>query len=291
MMHVIPCERVQADLMACHDGELPIETQVLIQGHLQECVACRLQAGDIRDIGEHLRAMAASVSHDVPNRAGLITGPVLERIKLERQFSFRVQVRSLFEDMHLVWAGLGATVATLFCVLASVGVLQAANQEKPDSLAAIISSLANQGSNDNPLRLGGSMLAPRAISDLTMPTSGEDGELTLSAVVTREGRIQNLELLEEQARALQLRPEVILALLDTASRARFEPAVAGGLPVAVNVVWLVATTTVRGRPDYDLYLVSPPRWTAPVHGPAVAPKRQTPPPKASAIGDEDSVAA
>ena len=31
------------------------------------------------------------------------------------------------------------------------------------------------------------------------------------------------------------------------SRARFEPATRKGLPVAVNMVWLVAHTTVRGK--------------------------------------------
>ena len=95
--------------------------------------------------------------------------------------------------------------------------------------------------------------------------------MTLSAVVTREGRIQNLEVLvAEQARALHVKPEVVLAhdrrRLARALRAGACPA---ALPVAVNVVWLVTTTTVKGRPDYDLYLVSPPRWpTPPCIGPA-----------------------
>ena len=39
--------------------------------------------------------------------------------------------------------------------------------------------------------------------------------------------------------------EVVDMLLNTASMARFEPAKFDGLPVAVNVVWLVANTTVR----------------------------------------------
>ena len=93
-----------------------------------------------------------------------------------------------------------------------------------------------------------------------MQSTGGDAELMLSALVTREGRIQNLEVLEEQARALHVKPEVVLAMLEAASRARFERAVRRA-PGAVNVVWLVTTTTVKGRPDYDLYLVSPPRWS------------------------------
>jgi len=38
-----------------------------------------------------------------------------------------------------------------------------------------------------------------------------------------------------------------LALRDAVSRARFEPATRKGMPVAVNMVWLVAHTTVRGK--------------------------------------------
>ena len=112
------------------------------------------------------------------------------------------------------------------------------------------------------MRLAGAVIENRTLLDTTeaMQTTDEDAELMLSALVTRDGRIQNLELLEQQARALHIKPEVIGAMLEAASRARFEPAQSGGLPVAVNVVWLVTSTTVKGRPDYDLYLVRPPRW-------------------------------
>ncbi len=286
-MHVLPCSQVREDLAAFHDGELPIDRQVLMQSHLQECVACRLEAGALSDLGDALRNVAAAVPGRSPNDTGRITAAVLERIRVEEQLSLTSQVRDLFQDMHLVWAGLGATMAMLICIYASAGVLQAASEQKPGSLAGIISTLANQGTNDYPLRLAGTMLAPRALMDAPVPTTREDGEWAMSAVVTREGRIQNLEMLvAEQARALQVKPEVVLAMLDAASRARFEPAQSGGLPVAVNVVWLVTSTTVKGRPDYDLYLVSPPRWTVPVQGPSPRVKRQAPPTKVPAANDD-----
>jgi hypothetical protein len=82
----------------------------------------------------------------------------------------------------------------------------------------------------------------------------------------------------EQAMALQAKPEVVLGMLEAASRMRFSPAISGGAPVAVNVVWLVTSTTVKGRPDYDLYLVRPPRATAPMQGPAAPVKRPAPAP-------------
>ena len=70
----------------------------------------------------------------------------------------RAQVVDWFQDMHLVWAGLGASVATLICVVGSASVLHAANQERPNSMARVISVLASPGSNDNPMRLNYEMM-------------------------------------------------------------------------------------------------------------------------------------
>ena len=83
----------------------------------------------------------------------------------------RAQVARLFQDMHLVWAGLGASVATLICVVGSASVLHAANQERPDSLAGVIASLASPGSNANPLRLDADMMPPRAVTDAAIEMS------------------------------------------------------------------------------------------------------------------------
>ena len=115
--------------------------------------------------------------------------------------------------------------------------------------------------------------------------AGEDAELMLSAFVTRDGRIQNVEVLEEQVRALQVKPDVVLAMIEAASRARFAPSQAGA-PGGVNVVWLVTSTTVKGRPDYDLYLVSPPRPVklGPVPRPKPAPSPSAKVPTAGDAG-------
>ena len=258
MMHVLPCAQVRDDLQAFHDRELPIQLQVLIQSHLQECVACRLEALSLADLGDALRTMAGAVPGRTTAETGIISGVVIERVRVEQQLSLLSQFRGLFDDMHLVWAGLGASVAMVFCVFASAGVLQAASQERSDSLAGIISTIAN-GAND-PMRLSGTSQENNALLDTTeaMP-AGEDAELMLSAFVRRDGRIQNVEVLEEQALALHVKPEVVLAMIEAASRARFSPTQTGAYPGGVNVVWLVTSTTVKGRADYDLYLVSPPR--------------------------------
>jgi anti-sigma factor RsiW len=261
MMHVLDCDRVREHLQAYHDGELSIDEQVLVQGHLRDCVACAIQAAEFEELGEGLRAISTTLHDRTASDAAHLPGAVLERLRVERQFSLGTQVRALFDDMHFVWAALGATCALLLCLFASVGVLQAASRERPDSLAGIITFLANPGSNANPVVPDRWMLLPRAQFEEPMPLTDEDSVLALSAVVTREGRVQNLELLvAEQARTLQVKPEVVLAMLNAAASAKFHPAQAGGSPVAVNLVWLVATTTVRGSLDYDMYLVNPPRW-------------------------------
>lgn len=277
MMHVLPCHRVREDLEAFVDNELAIDDQVAIQSHLQVCVPCRLEASELAEIGHALRLAPVAADVDV-EEPGRLSSIVLERVRLEQQLSFGVQLRDIFDDMHFVWAGLGATTAMLICFFASAGVLHAASRERPDSLAGLIDYLANPGSNENPVRLHDYMAAPRASFDdaLTLPV--EDTELAFSAVVSREGRVQNLELVDEQARALHVKPEVLLSMLDAAARTRFEPAKSGGSPVAVSLVWLVSTTTVKGRPDYDMYLLKPPVRNFPASGP-IAPLKPRPAPQ------------
>jgi hypothetical protein len=288
MMHVLPCEQVREELTAYQDGELEMEAQVLIHSHLQECVACRIEAAALADLGDALRTMAGSVPFRAPAESGLITDAVLDRIRVERRFSFVTRMRESFEDMHLVWAGLGATVAMVFCIFASAGVLHAANQERPDSLAGIISVIASGGTD--PVRLVDSAYENKPLLDTTesLPV-GEETDLMLSAFVTRDGRIQNVAILEEQARALHVKPEVVLAMIEAASRARFSPTQTSAYPGGVNVVWLLTSTTVKGLPDYDLYLVSPPRLAKPVLGPPIAPKPAPAPSAKSTTASSDGL--
>lgn len=291
MMHVLGCEHVREQLQAYHDGELSLDEQVLIQGHLRDCIACAIEAAELEELGEDLRAMSASLPDRAASDTAQLPAAVLERLRIEQQLSFGTQLRGLFDDMHFVWAALGATCALVVCLFASMGVLQAASRERPDSLAGIISQMSNPGSNDNPVRPDLWMLMPSARFDEPMPFSEEDAVLALSAVVTREGRVQNLELVAEQARTLRVKPEVLLAIMNAASAARFQPAQAGGATVAVSLVWLVATTTVKGQHDYDMYLLRPPRWPMStaftVAPPPKVPVATTPPPtKATAPSTE-----
>jgi hypothetical protein len=76
----------------------------------------------------------------------------------------------------------------------------------------------------------------------------EEALFALQAVVTREGRVQNLELLLQDASQAPIGTRAIHHLLGAAAQTRFEPARGGGgEPVAVNMVWLLAQTKVRPR--------------------------------------------
>ena len=257
MMHEHSCADVRDRLEAFHDDELAFDQQIAIQNHLGECVACSLA---LEELG-HIRVTLRQLSSEIPDRASdaplRLSATVLEHLHVESQFTMREQFKSLFQDMHLVWAGIGATIATLICIVGSASVLHAANQERPGSMAGVIELLANPGSNANPLRLSYEMMAPRAVADPSIESiemSQEDQEYALSAVVSREGRVQGIEVID--------RPQTnrtragMNALLNEAYRVQFSPAQGRtGNAVAVSMVWLVSNTTVKGRHEEDLRMM------------------------------------
>src|SRR5687768_11283902 len=195
MMHEHPCVDVRDHLEAFYDGELPIERRVAIQNHLGECVTCNLAAQELITLGASIREFAAQLADRTAHEPMRMTSRVIERLRVEEQFSVRAQVIALFQDTHLVWAGLGATVATMICVIGSASVLHAANQQQPGSFANVISILASPGSNENPLRLNYEMMAPQVVAATPLEMSEEDGEYALSAVVSREGRVQGIAVI------------------------------------------------------------------------------------------------
>lgn len=247
MINQYPCPDVRERLEAFHDGELSIDERIEIQQHINECSGCSSAANELAELSSTLRGLAAVAGEDQPVEALGIPAHVIERLQIEESFALRAQITEWFQDMHLVWAGLGASVATAICIVGSASVLHAANQERPNSMARVISVLASPGSNDNPLRLNYEMMAPRAASDASIEMSGGDAEYALSAVVSREGRVQGVEMINQPSDRTGVN-----AMLNEAYRMKFAPATARGDAVAVSMVWLVANTTVKGRHDVDL---------------------------------------
>lgn len=290
MVPYLGCEDARARLQAFVDDELPMDEQVSLETHLRWCRTCAAHVEDLRAIGDSIRLRATSrrsSTHD-PELAALQAG-VLSRMCVEREHSLAAQVRSLFDDRHLLWAGLGAFSAVIVCLFGMMGVLHAAADERPDSLAGVIEALATPGSNRNPVRLDAYVSVPRAIDDspgleqirheLYQLRAEEDASIALAAVVTTEGRVANYELLFAERDAVRRRSAAaragdVASLLDAVGHARFAPAQrVGGAPVAVNMVWLLSRTTVKGNPRaVDLDIVEPREERPPA--PAVKPSAE-----------------
>jgi hypothetical protein len=125
-------------------------------------------------------------------------------------------------------------------------------------MAALISILANPGSDQNPLHLESGMLAPRTldVSPALAAIPDEEAVYAVAAVVTREGRVSNYELLQWVREPLADRAGVsesdeVTAVLDAVRHSRFEPAQTVDGVVAVNMVWLLARTTVKASTKAD----------------------------------------
>ena len=236
------CRQMRRRLSAFHDGELPVGEQIALQAHLRECPACAAEVCEIEDLGDCLRAGALSVEVAPDEWQGL-PSMVVSRMKAEDAQSISGMTGRFFEDMHLVWAVLGATGATVACLALIFTIFYFG-----------ITSPA--GSNMNPMVMNARMDLPSAAPTDAFPTTAlldqEDLALALDAVVTREGRIAKLEVIQQGSGRDGLSREerqAVLALLDAISKARFEPARYAGsrVPVAVNMVWLYASLTVKAK--------------------------------------------
>lgn len=240
-MKILTCASAGRRLQAYHDGELSVSDQIDVDAHLEWCEQCAAHLEDLRLLRSALRgalpgrqALALEGSTNLP-------GVVVSRLRAEETESWSGRLRAMFDDMHMVYAGLGAGTATVVCVMILLSMMRFANSER------------SPGSNLNPVVVDARTLMPRPLDQvlMTATASGKDGDegvFTISAVVTREGRVVNLELHGENGVILSadsVEARALESLLGSVAKARFEPAKVSGLPVAVNMVWMVAHTTVR----------------------------------------------
>jgi hypothetical protein len=245
-MTLMTCAAVQRRLQAFHDRELQVGDQIAVESHLHDCPPCTRDLNQIQTVGHVLRLAAAPAPSD--DWTGVRPG-VISRMRAEAHESWTARVRRAFDDLHLVWIGLASTAATCLCAGAVLSMLHFASPERQDSLAAVIAVMAApSGSDLNPARLDGRIQAPSVPENglvyATLERSVMDGDLVvpLSAIVTREGRVSGLELLNKWQDGRE-----VTTIVEALSRGRLEPAQFGGSPVAVNLVWLVAHTTVKGK--------------------------------------------
>jgi hypothetical protein len=265
MTPYLGCESARALLDAFVDGELIMAEQVAVESHLRWCATCRARVEDLRLIGASLRLGSPAAPHEVedaPQLAALQAG-VLSRIDAEHDQSLPVRVRSMFDDMRLFWPAVGATTALAACLSVALGVFQAATEQNPQSLSAMLERAgrppapvlppANPGSDQNPMRLDGRVLFPRGFDSIPALETNHEDEVAfaVAAVINRDGRIANYDLLQAERSATRRGAATRAvddrtAVLDVVKGTRFTPAeAAGGTKVAVNMVWLLVRTTAR----------------------------------------------
>jgi hypothetical protein len=266
-MMPLTCASTQRRLQAFHDRELAITDEIAVSAHLEWCDRCGTALSEMRTLSSALRGLLPgrlTLSHE---EAEVFTATVLSRLKAEDDASLFSSVRVMFEDMRLGYAGLGAAAATLVCVVTMLGMMRFATDERPDSLAAIVSVLAMplECESGNDLADASGCRARWAERFQRANESAEqDAVFTLESVVTRQGRLANLAVLRAtRHRTAVGQVELIEGLLDVVSRSRLDvdPSLAG--PITVNVPRLVEHATVRAtkqQPALDVPL--PPKKRA-----------------------------
>jgi anti-sigma factor RsiW len=241
----LTCTAVRRRLAEFHDGELPVQERIALQGHLNTCAGCIEDLRAYEEVSSALRLVAVPGPAD--DWTGLRPG-VIGRMRAEANEAWLAKMGRMFDDMHLVWIGLASTAATFICGTIVLSMLHYASPEREDSLRAMVTRMAAiPGSNLNPASMDGLMIqAPSVPEDgivrASLERSGERGEsmLAFAAVITREGNISGLEALGEGRGSLE-----VTQLVNEISRGRLEPARYGTDPIAVNLVWVFERLTVK----------------------------------------------
>jgi hypothetical protein len=258
-MRPLTCRAVRRRVQALHDRELSVGEQIALCAHLDWCGECAAALAELERVGTALRAGAFGQGRLTLDEEGSFTAPVVGRLKAEQEASWAARLQLMFEDLHLVYAGLGAAAATLACLVVMLGMMRFATIERPDSLAALVKFLAAPAPSLHPVPVGGRALGSAAMAASRDDSAEMDAVFTLAAVVTREGRIANLERLRAGGgRAAARDAKLVEGLLDAVARAPFEPAQVGGPSGAVNVAWVVPRSTTPVNRSQPIDLAAPP---------------------------------
>jgi hypothetical protein len=250
-MLTVSCDQVRVELSAFHDEELPVAERIAIADHLASCAACRLEASDLAAISEALHVTART--DDVAWMPGLnrLQADILERLDAEEKASFGRTVRNLFDDPRRATASVGVSVLASLLMAFGAFVVAQSPIRHPESLKAVMTQSERSRTADIYLPLA-SIELPRVDAEAVMPAAVVNGdrgeEVAFAARVTVDGNLEEIKFLGERSRGRRSAPathEQLSQLLNAAATARFEPGRIAGLPVSLNVVWLVTHTTVR----------------------------------------------
>jgi anti-sigma factor RsiW len=249
MTPLVGCETARELLEPFLDGELTTQDQVMVQAHLRVCSTCALHVQDMALIGWSVRAGTPETCPAAEDAQALsvVQAGVLERIRAERNQSLPVRVREMFTDMRLLWPALGATTAVLACLYGSVTVWWLTTQKAPDSISAMIDTVAFNGTNTYPMRVENDVSMPVFLEDSVGfgPMSLDESMMAVDAVVTTEGRVAEALLLDAHSTLGKLHASDRQALMNAVRELRFAPAQQrGGRRVAVRTLLLIAHTTI-----------------------------------------------
>jgi len=255
MIPYLDCGAAQERLEAFIDGELAVNDQVALESHLRWCRVCAARVEDMQLIGTSLRVTSCAMraADDADDSLTSVQSEVLTSIKTEREQSMWVQLCDMCSDLRFFWPAVGASLALLACLCVAAAVVSVTSDENPDSLAGMIQVLANPGSDQNPMRLDYAMAAPpRALNGAGLESvPGDEAVFALAAVVTREGRVANYEVLSSERASIRRHDTAVQtgdvsSVVNAVKQSRFAPAQSiAGAPVAVNMVWVLARTTVK----------------------------------------------
>lgn len=244
-MKALTCTATRRRLHAYHDGELPVSEQIAVGAHLEWCNRCTALLDDLRDVGSLVQTLAPGRAAVVGVDSRVFTETVVSRFTAEDAVSLVSRLRDMFDDMHFVYAGVGAAVATAVCLILMLSMMRFATTDRPDSLAAVMNVLATplECESGNDLSDASGCRARWAERFLRANESDElEAVFALEAVVTRQGRLANLATLRAARHRSTGELEAIEDLLDVVSRSRLDPSLATRLPQAI---WLFEQTTVR----------------------------------------------
>ena len=255
-MKPLTCAATRRRLQAFHDRELSVGDQIAVAGHLEWCDPCAHDLAGLCEVRQALRALTAgrlALSHE---ESAAFNAGVINRLAAEEAASLVARVQHLFDDMHIVYAGLGAAVATMACLAIMLSMMRFATKERPDSLAAIVNVLATplECESGNDLADTSGCRARWAERFQRANESAEqDSVFELDAVVTHgSGRLANLAMLRAGRRTSADQAVAIEELLDSVCRSRLEATPSPHAPVSVSMLWLVERATVRAAKDKDL---------------------------------------
>ncbi|MCL4811352.1 MAG: zf-HC2 domain-containing protein [Vicinamibacteraceae bacterium] len=246
-MTTLSCRGVRARLSAYVDGELSSRHHHAVRQHLAACAGCAAEAeaqGRVRALLRDTLGEGALPHPDID----VMRASVVSRYAAERDQWIRTRLKVAFEDMHLVWAGLSATAAVCICAVSLVALWYFSPPERDDSIAGLISAMANPGSDRNPVSVHPRLQLPRVspdaqLTELLANSDEEDLVLAVAAVVTQQGRVLDPSVVAWNRGD---RASEVARLIRSLQEAQLHPATdAGGAPVAVNLVWVFSQTTVR----------------------------------------------